>query len=325
MFQQNFSQKAIFTVTAIICGFIISFPANKAQASDIKCYLLNQCTHWRRTNTSANPSTGSQLKINPSAVPTEKGWGIEGIYYKEDTDLSFVRGNGRMGAAISPSNSEETFFGPPGFESFQDLWDRKYNKEKFESQKYTLAAAFNLVEKNGSGTDKYNLKLGLMAKYNKLSKAVSPGGGLSGAIGPISFGYSIYDDQTYMDYGIYSTPPSEVYKYRVHTYNFGIFLSSLALDYSNLRLENDDKTFTSTVHLITANLSLGRFIFTASQRKEDSPSWAYNYETDQLEPKKYKEDYFGGIQFNFTSNIMLGVLYNYYLLREYSMTATLFF
>lgn len=296
-----------------------------SEAEEINCYLLNQCTHWRRTNTSANPSTGSQLKINPSAVPTEKGFGVEGIYYNQDTDLSFIRGNGRMGAAISPSNSEETFFGPPGFELSQELYNRKSQKEKFVGKKLTLATAFSLIEKNGSGLNKYNLKLGLMGKYNELTKNTTPGGGLSGAFGPISFGYSVYDDQALLDYGIYSTPSSELFKYRVQTYNIGVFLSSLALDYSNLRLETDDKLFISTVKLFTANLSLGRFVFTVAQRKEDSPTWAYNYETKQLEPQQIKENYFGGIQYNFSSNIMLGVLYNYYLLREYSGTVTLFF
>lgn len=308
----------------LIFIFVLSLSI-RSEASEINCYLLNQCSHWKRTSTSANPSTGSELKINPAAVPTEKGWGIEGIYYDSDTDLAFVRGNGRMGAAISPANSEETFFGPPGFELPNDLYYRKIEKKKFPSQKYTLSTAFILSERNGSGLDKHSLKLGLMAKYNKSTKLVSPGGGLNGSIGPLSFGYSIYDDQTFLDYGIYSNPPSQVIKYRVQTYNMGLFLNSLALDYSNLYLATDDKLFTSTIQLYTANLSLGRFIITGSKRKEESPSLAFNYDTKQLEQKTIKEDHFGGLQYNFSSNITLGFLYNYYLLREYSATVILFF
>lgn len=230
-----------------------------------------------------------------------------------------------MGAAISPANSEETFFGPPGFEFPTDLWERKHDKKKFYSNKLTLATAFSLIEGNGSGLNKYNLKLGLMGKYNKLSYNTTAGGGLSGAIGPLSFGYSVYDDQTLLDYGIYNPQSAQLFKYRVQTYNVGLFLSSLALDYSNLRLETDDKSFVSTINLFTVNLSLGRFVITTAQRREDSPTWAYNPTTQQLEPKNLKVEYFGGLQYNFSSNIMLGVLYNYYLLREYSATATLFF
>ncbi|MGZ3772132.1 MAG: hypothetical protein ACXVCY_08385 [Pseudobdellovibrionaceae bacterium] len=288
---------------------------------------MDQCTHWRRTSTSSNPSTGSQIKINPSAVPTENGWGLEGIYFNDEVDLAVVRGNGRMGAAISPSNSEETFFGPPGFELDSDLLNRKMNKKKYPSQKYTLATAIILAESNGSGFSKYNIKLGVMAKYNKLTKNVTPGGGLSGSVGPISFGYSLYGDQTYIDFGPYSVPPSNyfLFKYRVQTYNFGLFLNSLALDYSNLHLETEDHTSVTTIHLYTANLSLGNFIFTASKRIEDSPFQEYNYETKQLEQKQVKENYFGGIQYNFSPNITVGALYNYYLLREFAATATLFF
>ncbi|MGZ3771430.1 MAG: hypothetical protein ACXVCP_16515 [Bdellovibrio sp.] len=315
----------IFRIS-LICGFaLVLFPFDSKAENETKCYLLNECSHWKRTSSSTNPSTGSQLKINPSAVPTEKGWGLEGIYYKDDTDLSFVRGNGRMGAALSPSNNEETFFGPPGFELYNDLYNRKHDRKKFKSQKFTLATAVNLVEKNGGGLDKFNLKLGLMGKYNELSKAVTPGAGLSGTWGPFSYGYSIYDDQTYLDLGSYSTPAFQIVKYRVQTYNFGIFLSALALDFSNLFLETEDKTFVSTVRLYTANLSLGKFIITASARKQNNPYWVYNYDTNQLEFKEHSEEYFGGVQYNLNQNITLGVLYNYYLLREYSATATLFF
>lgn len=299
--------------------FIFSHRANAEN-----CYLINECYHWR-SSSSANPSSGSQLKINPSSVPTEKGWGIEAIQFKRDTDFSFVRGNGRMGAAISPANSEDTFFGAPGFEASWKLYDRKYDQNKFPNQKYTFATAVNLIDKNGSGLRRYYLKLGLMAKYNELSYNTTPGAGLSAAWGPLAVGYSMYDDQTLIDYGIYSTPPNELFKYKVQTYNGGLFLNALVLNYSNLRLESEDKSYLATVHLYTASLSIKSLILTASKRVEDSPALSYDFELKQLETKQIKEEYFGGLQYNFSKNITLGALYNYYLLREYSATMTLFF
>ncbi|MEK2644314.1 hypothetical protein [Bdellovibrio sp. BCCA] len=258
-------------------------------------------------------------------MPTDKGFGVEAIYFSGGGDFSLVRGNGRMGAALSPSNSEDTFFGAPGFETTEDFLDRKINKKKFPNQKYTLAAAFDLADRKGSGFNRYSLKLGAMAKYNTLTTAVSPGAGLNGIWGPFAVGYSLYGDETQLESG----GQKLVIKYQVQTYNVGLYLNSLILNYANLRLKTaEDSSFgeyIATVQLYTASLTLGKFILTASKRLEDSDAPAFNYDTEQLETRKIKEEYFGGVQYSLSKNFMLGVLYNYYLLREASATATLFF
>ncbi|NUN07175.1 MAG: hypothetical protein HUU57_15625 [Bdellovibrio sp.] len=289
--------------------------------AETNCYLINECTNHRR-DSSSGPSPGTQVKINPSAVPTDKGYGVEAIYYDSSADLSLIRGNGRMGAALSPSNSEQTFFGAPGFELPEDLYERKYDKEKYQSQKVTLAAAMDIAEKKGSGLRRYSLKAGAMAKYNKDTTTITPGAGLQAVWGPLTAGYSMYDDESRLNYGDGS---QKTIKYRVQTYNVGVYLSSVILNYSHLHLENNEKNYLATVHLYTASLSLGKFIFTASQRVEDSPAPDYNYELKDLENKKIKYEHFGGIQYSLSKNFLLGVLYNYYLLREISVSGTLFF
>lgn len=297
-----------------------------AQADfDLQCYLKEDCDNdWR--SSSANPSTGSQLRINPSAVPTEQGYGIEGLFYNGQVDVALVRGNGKIGAAISPSNSEETFFGPPGFELQQNYLLRKKAAEKFPNQKYTLAAAINLLSRNGSGFRNYSLKFGLMGKYNKFTKSISPGAGLSAVWGPFTLGFSGYGDEAQIQEPLV---PSGLSIYDVHytvqTYNFGIFLSSLILDYSHLRLKVNDDPTVLEVDLATASLLISDFIFTASRRSENSARLAYNYETKQLQTQQIKEDYFGGVQYRLTKNLMLGVFYNYYLLHEASFSATILF
>ncbi|MDG0817234.1 hypothetical protein [Bdellovibrio svalbardensis] len=288
----------------------------------MKCYIVANCGSSFGGGYSGNPSTGSQIKINPSSVPTEKGFGIEALFFKDSPDFAFVQGLGRVGAAISPSNSEETFFGPPGFESMSDLFYRKEEKEKYPNQKITLATAFNLFEKTGSVLGRYSLKLGLMGKYNKLTNNVSPGGGLSGVLGPLYFGYSIYDDEVKLEQSYDGNDPTKPIKYQVRTYNLGLFLNSLILDYSNLRMQEPHE---SSVSLFTASLMVSRFIITASKRIEDSPRPFYNYDTQQLEFKQLKEDYFGGVQYSASNHFMFGVLYNYYLLREVSGSLTVFF
>ncbi|WP_413288043.1 hypothetical protein [Bdellovibrio sp. HCB337] len=268
-------------------------------------------------------STGGKVKINPAAVPTEKGFGLETITYDVYTDVGLVRGNGRIGAAISPSNSEETFFGPPGFADPFELALRKYERKKYPSQKVTLATAFDIAQKKGSGLKSYSLKFGAMGRYNKLTKAALPGAGLTGTLGPISFGGSVYEDQTKADPDdVNMDGLSPVHSYQVRTYSVGLFLSSLVVDYSHMSLDTDD---TYTVQLLTASLYWKKLILTAAKRIENSPNPAYNFETQMLEYTQIKEEVFGGLQYSVTKNLMLGALYNYYLLREYSISATLFF
>lgn len=299
--------------------FVLLSPGPLLAQTD--CYLINECSYFRRDPSS--PSPGTQIKINPSAVPTEKGYGVEAIYFTESPDFSLVRGNGRMGAALSPSNSENTFFGPPGLETTSDLWERGSEKKKYPTQKFTVATAFNLKEKKGSGLRRYSLKFGVMGKYNRFTQNLTPGAGVNAIWGPFSAGYSIYDDETQLEY---IQDIKDVTQYRVQTYNLGLYLSSLILNYSNLRMRlKDADEDVATIHLYTASLTAGKFIFTASKRLELSDLPAYNHETDQIEYLKEKEEYFGGIQYALSKNFMLGVLYNYYLMREGSVTATVYF
>ncbi len=297
-------------------------------ATEIDCYKFAGCiggSGSRGGQASTNPSYGNQIRINPSAVPTDKGIGLEGIMYGGETDFSIVQGLGRVGAAISPSNSEETFFGPPGFEMSDDFLERKQKGLKLPQQKYTLASAVNLIKKVDGGLKARSLQLGLMGRYNKLTKTISPGVGLNGTFGPLTFGASQYADETQVEDETFVPEERPVFKYQVKTYTGGLSLGSLLLDYSVLNVEVPQTGDVSTVKLLTASLLVKRMILTYSKRTEDSLRQSYNYATRQLETKQLKEDFFAGIQLNATNYLMVGLLYNYYLLHEYSLTATLFF
>jgi hypothetical protein len=78
----------------------------------------------RHGSSPAYPSKSSSISLNPSSVPVEKGLGIEMIEYGRGAEFSLIRGTGRIGAAISPSNNEQTFFGPPSFELDLDYFNR---------------------------------------------------------------------------------------------------------------------------------------------------------------------------------------------------------
>lgn len=310
---------------AILIGFLLGgFFITPSALADIEP-LCNLDTDFCKTSgqtrsVSAAPSSSARINLNPSAVPTQKSFGIEVIGYKGEADLGIVRGFGRMGAALTPSNSEETFFGAPGFEYESAFLDRKIRAEKYRQQKYTLATAFNLYEK-GRGLRQISFNLGLLGKYNSLTKAANPGGGLSGILGPFIVGYSVYRDETLLDPED-STNPDQKIQSIVETYSIGLYLTNLILDHSTLRVQNNDPMW---IDLTTLSLFIKKIILTASQRQEHSNRASYNDRNQSLEYVPRKIDYFYGAQFRVTPNFMIGALYNYYLLREASVSATLMF
>ena len=281
--------------------------------------------HGHRTSGSpAKPSSSNAIHINPANVPTDKMIGIEGIYYKGEVDVSLARGLGRVGAAISPSNSEETFFGPPGLEPDSDLLDRKINKNKYPSQKITLATAVSLIDTSGSGFSKFSLSLGVMGKYHKFDSTTTGGGGVTGVWGPFSFGYSRYADKYHLSLKDYGQPDTYVTTdFDVESMSAGIYLGSVAVDYSLLELYMPNDRW--EVKLVTASIFIKRGIFTVSVRNEDSARPSYSYTLNTLSTVRTKSETFLGAQLTAGSHLMIGAFYNYYLLREMSLSATLFF
>lgn len=315
----------------LICIYLFSWQMWTFQRAlaftEVDCYKYQGCigsTSSRGGAVSSNPSFGNQIRLNPSAVPTDNSLGIEAIYYRSDTDLSLVKGLGRVGAGISPANNEETFFGPPALELDSELLERKLTGQKYKQQKLTVATAFSLF-KGGSGLKAATLQLGVMGKYNYLTKGTSPGGGLNGTLGPLSFNYSIYNDENLMTSSLLGVYSSSTVKYQVRSMGLGIFLGSLLLDYSVMSLKQDESTEFMTVRLANASLMIKRMLLTFSKRDEDSSRSYFNFETKDLETKRQKVEYFGGVQVFATSHIMVGLLYNYYLLHETSIIGTLFF
>jgi hypothetical protein len=279
--------------------------------------------HGGSSTKPAYPSRSSGINLNPSAVPTEDAWGIETIVY-DGADFSLVKGTGRIGAALSPSNSEETFFGPPGFELDPVYLQRKIDGKKYKSQKINLATAVGIVNNGSKGLRRFEVNLGVIGKYNRVSKKIGPGAGISGVAGPVTFGYSRGKDQYIIDLTPLGITDTITYKYDTETLSAGIYLNAFAFDYSKLTItdEFDQQTF---ITLLTGSLLLKRWIFTASQKKEDSLRDRYDFKTKTLIDQQIKTDYFGGVQFAATKVLMVGAYYNYYLLNDVAFGATLFF
>jgi len=283
-----------------------------------KCWLYSGSS-----SAPAYPSKSSSFQINPSAVPLDRGFGGEVLYF-DGVDVGLVKGTGRIGAGLSLSNGEETFFGPPGLELNSELLERKQDHKKYDAQNIALAGALNLYSNKRRGLSRFQLNLGVIGKYNKLSGDLWPGVGLSGIAGPVTFGYAVSEDQYVVDYSSLGYSDYMKFKYQVSTLSAGLFLNSLALDYSNLsiRVDNDEVL---TIQLMTGSILLKRWILTFSGRREDSSRPDYDYKNKILKTEQIKHEVFGGIQYSATRTLMVGLFHNYYLLRELALGATLFF
>jgi hypothetical protein len=277
-----------------------------------------------KSSTPAYPSTSSGMKINPSAVPVDDALGIEALTYKGLFDFALVKGNGRIGAGISPSNGEETFWGAPGFEVDRDYLYRKINHDKFTSQKFTLATAVNVWSNKKEGLQRASLNLGLIGKYNYQTKNIWPGAGISAVMGPMTFGYAFAADEFLIDHTSEGSTLKEPYRYTTETYSLGISLNSLALDYSFLRIYSVQKPV-AKISLLTGSIFWKKGILTASLRAEDSDRPSVDWSTQTLTTERLKQNVFLGAQFSVAKYLMVGVFYDYYLLRELSLGATLFF
>jgi hypothetical protein len=279
--------------------------------------------------TAAYPSNSGKVSVNPSAVPVTKQLGVELIVYKGTFDPSVITGTGRIGAAISPTGSEETFFGPIGFEVSQDLLKRRLIDDKYASQKVGLASAVSLFSNSASGLNHFELNLGVMGKYNRLTGTAWPGGGVSGVAGPLSFGYAAAKDEFLFDYSPYSASYpgnalKQKFRYALETYSIGLSLTNLSLDYSLLKVTAEEFTEPATVALLVASLTVKQAMFTVAARTERSDREYFDPSLKTLVTKKVKNETFLGVQGHFGKAIMVGLFYNYYTLHELSFGLTAF-
>lgn len=304
-------------------AFILIFWNSPSHAEfDLECYIKGNCSRVGG-GSSSNASAGNEIRLNPASVPMEKGFGVEVVYFRTP-EWSIVQGLGRAGASISPANSEETFFGPPAVEYSPDYLERHISGRKYESQKYTLSTAFKVAE-TGSGRSRFNLSLGAMAKYNKYTARTTPGAGLAGSFGPILFGASVYLDETQLDPELDANLRPSPIRYKVQTYNLGLYLTSVILNYSNLQMIPEIGSSKSTISVFMTSLLTKQFVFNFALRTEDSYRSWYNPNTQALENQQFKNDYFLGFQFRMSKNLMSGIFYNYFMVNELALTGTLFF
>jgi len=305
----------------IIAAIIVPL---KAHAEGWICHSNEECQPRGLVSAkAAGPRMSDTVHINPATVPVENVYGIQAISYKGGYDFALTKGLGRVGAAVSPSNNEGTFFGPPSFELPEDLLARHLAQEKYKANKMTLAGAFNAYEGRTRLLGRATLNVGAMLKYNQDTHGATAGAGISGTASFLTFGYSVYSDQSQLDYArYYLRTDKPVISYLVETYSLGFFLQSFVLDYSVLRLIENEVT---TITALTGSLLLSRFILTAAVRNQQATQAVYDPATQSLQNRDSNQNLFLGAQFRLNRFLMLGAYYNYYLVRDLSAGATLLF
>ena len=305
------------------------------QAADI-CDLINipNCPgvtkQLRRTTFPTAPSNTTAVNLNPANVSFDRGMGLDLMYQSSNPLLfSIASGTGKMGGALISGSMDNSFFGNRLPELNESLLERQENNKQFRNKKIGFALGGRLFSRKNATLD-----LGIIFKRHPEVKQINPGGGLSGRLWKIHFGASFYQDDSYVDLTkVIDTstnlPYSATYqkdflkeKFTVSTYTVGTRLGNLALDYGTIRSNLDFYGKPTNITLISGAYHFGNYLFNLALRKEKSQ--VPEYDDGVLVEKKNKSETYAGVQYSINKHIIFGLNYNYFLLREFSLSATLF-
>lgn len=316
--------------------FLFIFLSSTAQANDL-CEVLNleNCNgvqrQRRRASAQSLPSPASSAQFNPANVSHDRGFGLEVMYQPSlAPSVSVAAGTGKSGAALISSGLENSFFSPPVVELAPDLLERKVEQDQYESKKQTLATSFGLFKNR-----RFSLDVAAMAKYNSDIKRVNPGGGVALRFGALTLGSSLFQDDVFLDFKNLENPAttlpysvqygSDTYseRYIVKTYFGGFHFKNLFFDAGVIQTYSKFYEDDIRVNLYSMSYIWRRWLFNLAVRHENSQTW--KVKNEELLAERKKNETYGALQYSFGNRIVLGVHHNYYLLREWAMSATVFF
>lgn len=320
-----------------ISFFLLGFFPILAWGQTTLCDIidLNTCSgvtkQIRRSSSASLPSPASAANLNPANVSYDKGFGIEAIYQDHNSlNLNLATGTGRLGGALISQSLENSFFGNRVLELDDVILKRYKERKQYQSQKLSLALGGKLFRKKHAALD-----VGFLFKRHNSVKRINPGAGLSGRLGPLHFGASVYQDDFYIDLQGHNDPatgvPYSVFlgsdviseKFIVQSYTAGTKIKNLALDfgYISSKYEFTDEVY--LVRLYSAAFYYDRFLFNFAIRNEVNS--ANKIIDGELSDEKSQDEYFGGVQYSFGRHFIFGVNYNFFLLREISLSGSVFF
>lgn len=284
----------------------------------------------RRTTFPTAPSPSTAAILNPSNVSFDRGAGLEAIVQaKNPVFFSVASGTGKMGGALISGSLDNAFFGNRVPELNEAFIDRHHNDQQYKNKKFSFALGSKLYSNRNAGLD-----LGVILKRHSEIKQINPGAGLSGRLYKFHFGVSVYQDDAFIDLTRYLDPSSglpysQTYgkdslneKFTVTTLTGGFRLGNIAFDVGSIKSKIDFYGEETNIMLYSAAYHFKNFLLNLALRQEHSA--APIYKNDQLEVQEDKSAFFTSAQYSFNKHIIFGVNYNYFLLDEVSLTATLF-
>ena len=285
----------------------------------------------RRTSAKSLPSAGTATQFNPANVSHDRGFGVETFYQPTNSPtFSFVTGTGKAGAALVSSKIENAFFGNRSIELDEDFIDRRQGKKQYKSDKYSLALGAALFKRRN-----FSLDVGLLAKYNTDIKRINPGAGAAVRIGPISLGASVYQDDVFLKFGDRVNPfsgatyasefgaDSYQEKFKVKNFFAGVVIGNLFLDMGSISTHYKFYEEDVSIKIYSASYIWKKFLFNVAMRDETSPSLKYN--DGEYTRERDKKEFYTGLQYSLSQNLIVGLHYNYYLLQEVAGSLVLFF
>jgi len=285
----------------------------------------------RRSSSGSLPSPSTAANLNPANVSYDRGFGIEFIYQPNNpVNLNISTGTGKLGGALISQSFENSFFGNRVLELDDELLQRTQEKEQYKSQKLGIAIGGKLFRKKHAALD-----AGILLKRHNIIKKINPGVGVSGRLGPLHFGASVYQDDLYLDLVGHNDPTSGIpytlifgsdshtEKFTVQTYSVGTTIKNLVLDAGVISTNYEFTDESSKIHLYSASLFIDKFLVNFAIRNEITPFTKVI--NGELTYQHSQNELFGGVQYSFGKHLILGMSYNFFLLHEISVNGTLFF
>lgn len=289
----------------------------------------------RRNTFQSAPTSSTAANLNPANVRFDRGAGLEAIAQSGNSVLFGVAsGTGKMGGALISGSMDNTFFGNRVPEHDEDFLKRYDTDKQFKNQKITAALGAKLFSSRNLGLD-----VGLIFKRHNEVKKINPGGGFSGRVWVFHFGASMYKDDFNLDMTTINAssglPYSTIYgkqtfqeSFTVTTYTGGLRIKNVALDIASIQSKLDYyKTYQGVddtrILIYAASIYYNDFLFNAAVRREHSGSKVFS-EPASLKGQTDKSEPFYSLQYSIGKHLIIGVSYNYFLLKEASASLAIF-
>lgn len=338
-------QISYFNKVRLLLLVSIFFPLiTFAETSICEQLKLKDCNASKRSlgrsSGASFPNTASAALNNPAALSMDRGIGVEGIFYGSESRFSLVSGTGRIGAAISTTPADETFFGQFALETTNAYRTRRIEGGLYKTKNFNLALGMNLFGKDGS--QKIRVDIGGVYKRNQAKNVDFFGGGAILTINKIfSIGMASYSDVLYEDnrdkvvteydqfggsYDIYyPDDPANLtdINVKVDTLMLGFKFANFAIDHLTIKSTYEDEILDSSfVKILNLSVFYKKWIFSYGLREENS--FRERYKDEVFVEEDYKYARFIGAQYALNKNLLVGLFNNYFLLGESTFGLTYF-